>query len=126
MLSERMATYRQIFTDGRPFPEDPQPSWVGYSVGHWDGDTLVVETTGFRDGLWLDARGSPMTDAAKTIERYRRVNFGKMTIELTVNDPKAYTAPFTVTLNHFLAPDTELVDYICQDNEKSRQHFVIK
>jgi hypothetical protein len=126
MLNERMATYRQIFTDGRPFPEDPQPSWIGYSVGRWDGDTLVVETTGFKDGIWLDARGSPMTDAAKIIERYRRTNFGKMEIELTVNDPKAYTAPFTVKLNHFLMADTELVDYICQDNEKSLQHFVTK
>src|SRR4029079_12281723 len=84
ILNERLATYRQIFTDGRPLPSDPQPSWSGYSSGRWQGDTLVVRTTGFRDDLWLDANGSPLTDAGTITERFRRVNFGKLEIRLTV------------------------------------------
>jgi hypothetical protein len=123
MLSERNATYRQIFTDGRPLPEDPQPSWNGYSTGKWDGDTLVVESIGFRDDIWLDRNGSPLTEGAKITERYRRINFGKLEIEVTVNDPKAYTAPWTIKLNHFLRPDTELLDYVCLENEKDSQHY---
>jgi len=94
ILSERDASYRQIFTDGRPQPaEIDLPSANGYSTGKWEGDTLVVQTTGFRDGLWLDRSGSPLTDAAKMTERFRRVNYGNLEIELTVDDPKAYTAP---------------------------------
>src|SRR4029077_2015828 len=112
-LNEMDATYRQIFTDGRPLPVDPQPSWKGYSSGWWDGDTLVVETNGFRDGMWLDRSGSPITDEARLTERFRRVNYGKLEIEITVNDPKAYTAPWTATLNHFIVLDTELLDYVC-------------
>src|SRR5258708_22379513 len=98
ILHERDMEYRQIFTDGRPPLSDPQPSWNGYSTGHWDGDTLVVETNGFRDGLWADYNGSPITEAARSTERFRRVNFGTMEIEVTVNDPKAYTKPWTVKL----------------------------
>ena len=81
---------------------DPQPSWVGYSTGKWEGDTLVVQTSGFRDGLWLDANGSPLTESAKITERIRRVNFGKLEIEITVDDPKAYTSPWTVKLTQLL------------------------
>jgi hypothetical protein len=125
ILSERDASYRQIFTDGRPLPvEIDLPSANGFSTGKWDGDTLVVQTTGFRDGLWLDRSGSPMTDAAKMTERFRRVNYGKMEIDLTVDDPKAYTAPWTVRLNSFLVLDTELMDYICLENEKDIPHLV--
>ncbi len=126
ILKEINASYRQIFTDGRPLPEIDQPSFDGYSVGKWEGDTLVVETTGFKDGLWLDRNGSPMTDAAKMTERFRRVNYGKLEIEITVNDPKAYTAPWTIKLNHFIAPDTELLDYICLENEKDATRLVGK
>jgi len=123
VLDEYNASYRQIFTDGRPLPADPQPSWSGYSTAKWEGDSLVVETTGFRDGLWLDAIGSPLTDQAKINERYRRTNFGNMELELTVNDPKAYTAPWTVKLNLFLVINTELLDYICLENEQDVKHL---
>ena len=117
-LNEMDATYRQIFTDGRPLPPVDMPSWKGYSSGKWEGDTLVVETTGFPDGMWLDRNGSPMTDAAKITERFRRVNFGRMEIEITVNDPKAYTTAWTIKLNHNIVLDTELIDYLCVENEK--------
>lgn len=126
ILSERDAAYRQIFTDGRSLPQDPQPSFNGYSSGRWEGDTLVVETNGFRDGLWLDRGGSPLTDAAQIIERFRRANFGKLEIEITVDDPKAYTKPWTVKLTQLIVLDTELLDYICQENEKDTRHFGAK
>src|SRR5580692_5285571 len=96
ILNEGYAAYRQIFTDARPLPADPQPSWNGYSSGKWEGDTLVVQSIGFRDGIWLDRNGSPMTDAAKMTERFRRVNYGRLEIELTIDDPKAYTKPWAV------------------------------
>ena len=126
LINERNTSYRQIFTDGRPLPVDPQPTWNGYSIGKWDGDTLVVETSGFRDGLWLDRNGSPMTDAAKLTERFRRVNYGKLEIDLTIDDPKAYTAPWTVKLNQSLMLDTELLDYFCLENEKDIPNLVGK
>jgi hypothetical protein len=126
ILNEYNKMYRQIFTDGRPLPIDPLPGWDGYSVGKWEGDTLVVQTTGFRDGIWLDAFGDPMTDAAKITERFRRVNYGHLEIELTVDDPKAYTKPWTVKLYQMLAIDTDLLDYICAENEKDIQHMVAK
>ena len=124
ILYERTVTYRQIFTDGRPLPEDPVPSFSGYSTGKWDGDTLVIESAGFRDGIWLDRNGSPLTEAGRITERFRRVNFGRMEIELTVDDPKAYTRPWTVKLNHLLMTDTELLDYHCGENEKDIPHLV--
>ena len=126
IVYERDTSYRQIFTDGRPLPVDPQPSWNGYSSGKWDGDTLVVQTHGFRDGLWLDRNGSPMTDAAKITERFRRPNYGTLEIELTVDDPKAYKAPWTIKLNQSLMPDTELLDYVCLENEKDIPNLVGK
>jgi hypothetical protein len=126
ILNEQYAMYRQIFTDGRPFPVDPNPSWVGYSSGTWEGDTLVVRTIGFRDGLWLDANGSPMSAEARVTERFRRVSYGKLEIELTVDDPKSYRTPWTVTLNQFIALDTELLDYICNENELDARHLVGK
>jgi hypothetical protein len=124
ILDEWNAEYRQIFTDGRPLPVDPQPSWSGYSSAKWDGDTLVVHTIGFRDDLWLDLKGSPLTEAAKLTERFRRPNYGGLEIELTVDDPKAYTKPWTVTIKKALMPDTELLDEICLENEKSYQHYL--
>ena len=126
MLSERDVTFRQIFTDGRELPKDPQPSFHGYSSGRWDGDTLVVQTNGFRDGMWLDRSGSPLTDAAKMTERFRRVNYGKLEIEITIDDPKAYTAPWTVKFNQFIVLNTELLEYFCQENEKDQPHLVGK
>jgi hypothetical protein len=126
ILNEHNAEYRQIFTDGRPLPEDPQPSWNGYSSGKWDGDTLVVQTNGFRDGLWLDRNGSPMTDAARMTERFRRVNYGKLEIEVTVDDPKAYHTRWTIKLNQFIVLNTELLDFVCLENEKDMPHLVGK
>lgn len=123
LLYEVNATYRQIFLDGRPFPADMNPEWMGYSVGHWDGDALVVETRGFRDNLWIDMQGSPMSDQAKMTERIRRPNFGTLQIALTVDDPKTYTKPFTVNLVQTLEPDTELADEFCLENEKSYERM---
>ncbi len=126
ILTERNATFRQIFTDGRPLPVDPNPSWNGYSSGKWQGDELVIQTTGFRDDMWLDTGGSPLTSAAKVTEKLRRPNFGNLEIEITVDDPKAYTAPWTVKLHQPLVVDTDLLDYICLENEKDFSHFVGK
>ena len=126
ILSERDVTYRQVFTDGRPLPEDPSPNWNGYSIGRWDGDALVVETIGFRDGTWLDRRASPLTSAAKMTEKFRRVNFGNLEIEIIIEDSKAYTKPFTVKLHQMLVLNTDLLDYHCQDNEKDSAHAVGK
>jgi hypothetical protein len=124
ILSERDVTYRQIFVDGRALPADPDPTWNGYSAGRWDGDALVVESTGFRDDTWIDRNGSPLTSAAHVTERFRRPDFGHLQIDVTVNDPKAYTRPWTVTLAQDLAVDTELLDYHCTDNEKSAGRLV--
>jgi len=123
VLYEVNAMYRQIFTDGRPFPEDPVPTWNGYSVGAWEGDTLVVRTQGFRDDLWIDTGGSPMSDVAKMTERIRRPNFGTLDIELTIDDPKNYTKPFTVNLSQHFEMDTELADEFCLENEKSYERM---
>ena len=126
ILTERNAGYRQIFTDGRPLPEDPTPTWNGYSSGKWEGDTLVVQSNGFRDGVWLDASGSPMTEAARMLEKFRRSRYGTLEIEITVDDSKAYTKPWTVKLTQPLVADTELLDYICLENERDSRHFVAK
>lgn len=118
-LNEMDATFRQIFTDGRQLPTDtPLPSYKGFSAGKWEGDTLVVETRGFQDGIWLDRNGSPMTDVAKIVERFRRLNYGTMEIEVTIDDAKAYTRPWTIKLIHKIVLDTDLIDYICTENEK--------
>src|SRR5262249_28311833 len=98
ILNEYNATFRQIFTDDRPLPANPNPSWNGYSSGKWDGDALVVRTNGFRDDLWLDAYGSPLSSTGTIIEKIRRVNMGELQIELAVDDPSAYTKAWTVTL----------------------------
>jgi hypothetical protein len=110
---------RTIFTDGRRLPDnDPQPWWYGYSIGRWEGDTLVVETAGFRDEGWLDIIGSPLTDKARTIERFRRTNYGTLQVEVTVDDPKAYTKPWTVKFDQRIVVDTELIEFICAENQK--------
>jgi hypothetical protein len=117
------APYRQIFIDGRPLPSDPNPTWNGYSTAIWDGDTLVVETIGFRDDLWLDAAGNPLTSAGKMTERIRRPNYGTLEVEITINDPKAYTKPWTVKINQPLVLDSELLDYYCLENERDAAHM---
>ena len=124
MLYEANGGIRQIFTDGRPLPPpDVQPWWYGYSVGKWEGDTLVVESRGFRDDVWLDVEGSPLTSAGVMTERFRRPDFGDMEIEITVDDPKAYTKPWTVTVNHRIMLDTDLIEFVCQEDEKDAVHL---
>jgi hypothetical protein len=125
ILYERNVDYRQIFIDGRLLPVDPNPSFNGYSTANWNGDTLVVETTGFRDDIWLDAAGNPLTNAAKITERFRRPNYGNLEITVTVDDPKAYTAPWTVELHQTIKLNTDLLEYFCE-NEKSLSHLVGK
>ena len=117
-------TVREIFMDGRPLPpKDAEPWWHGYSVGRWDGDTLVVETTNFLDGGWLDVNGSPLTEQGKLIERITRPAFGTLRIEVTVDDPKAYTKPFTAAVNYRISTDTQLIEFVCHNNV-SAQHYV--
>jgi hypothetical protein len=109
---------RTIFLDGRELPKDPNPAWLGYSVGRWEGDTLVVTTTGFNDRGWLDSAGHPQTESLRITERMRRLDFGRMAFEITIDDPAVFTRPFTITRERQLAPDTDLLEYVC-DNEKS-------
>jgi hypothetical protein len=123
VLNEMNAGYRQVFTDARPLPEDPAPSWQGYSSGRWSGDTLVIDTIGLRDDTWIDWNGSVLTQAAKVREQIRRPDFGHLEIQVTVDDPKAYTKPWTVTLKQRIVVDTELIDEICLENEQSLQHM---
>jgi hypothetical protein len=123
VLNEMNAGYRQVFLDGRPLPVDPTPSWQGYSSATWEGDTLVVNSNGFRDDLWIDWNGSMITEAATVRERLRRPDFGHLEVEVTIDDPKAYTKPWTVTLKQRLAINTELMDEICLENEKSAQRM---
>jgi hypothetical protein len=126
ILNELGASYRQIFTDGRPLQTDPNPAWNGYSTGKWEWNVLVVHTNSLRDGLWLDFVGSPLTEAATITERFRRVNFGHLQIEITVDDPKAYTERWTVTINQVIRLNTDLLDKIMNENEKDLQHIVAK
>src|SRR6185436_14745870 len=108
-------TYRQIWMDGRALETNPNPSWMGYSVGRWEGDTLVVESFGFNDRTWLDQNGHPHSEALRTTERYRRRDFGHMDIEVTLSDPAAYARPWTVALGAELTADTELLEYVCNE-----------
>jgi hypothetical protein len=123
VLNEMNAGYRQVFTDARPLPADPNPSWQGYSSGKWSGDTLVIDTIGLRDDTWIDWNGSVLTQAAKVREQIRRPDYGHLEIEVTVDDPKAYTKPWTVKLKERIVADTELVDEICLENEQSLKHL---
>jgi hypothetical protein len=127
LLYETHQGIRQVFTDGRALPkDDPQPWFYGYSVGRWEGDTLVVETSGFKDGGWLDINGSPLTEQGRTIERFRRPNAGTIEIEQTIDDPKAYTRPFTTRLTWSLMPDIEIMEMVCLENNQSIHHLVGK
>jgi hypothetical protein len=126
ILTERNMQYRQIMTDGRPLPVDPNPTWNGYSTAKWEGDAMVIHTIGFRDDLWLDSDGNPLTNAAKVTEKIRRPNYGTLEVEITVDDPKAYTAPWTVTLHQPLVLNSELLDYYCLENERDFVHMVGK
>lgn len=126
ILYEAVHHFRQIFTDGRALPKNPNPAWLGYSVGRWDGDALVVETTGFVENSWLDNFGKPGTEALKVTERFERRDFGHMALDVTIDDPKAYTRPWSVTMQLTYLPDTELLEYICAENNKDLEHLVGK
>jgi hypothetical protein len=115
--------YRTIFTDGRELPKDPNPTWLGYSVGHWEGDTLVVTTAGFNDTSWLDVEGHPHTEALRITERFHRRDFGHMDLDVTIDDPKAFTRQFSLKIPKTLAPDTELLETICE-NDRSVPHML--
>jgi hypothetical protein len=119
-------TYRQIYLDGRPLESSPNPSWMGYSVGHWDQDTLVVESFGFNDRTWLDTSGHPHTEALRMTERYRRRDFGHLDLEVTLQDPGVYARPWTVRVGAELAADTELLEFVCNENSGKREHWVGK
>ena len=127
IIYESNGGLRQIFTDGRALPgPDAEPWWYGYSVGKWEGDALVVETTGFRDDQWLDEEGTPMTSSGRITERFRRPDYGTLEIEVRVDDAKTFTKPWTVKLKQRLMPDTELIEFVCAENEKSVRHMVGK
>src|SRR6266852_1092001 len=117
------SVHRTIFTDGRKLPVDPNPTWMGYSVGHWEGDTLVVDTAGFNDQSWLDIEGHPHTEALRITERFRRRDFGHMDFEMTIDDPKAFTRPFSLKIDKVLTPDTDLLESVCE-NDRSVAHMV--
>ena len=125
VLHEEFNHHRQIFTGGRRMPERRAPTWLGYSRGTWEGDTLVVDTTGFVNDTWLDFRGHPATDALHLVERYRRRDFGHLEVQFTIDDPKAYVKPWNVSMAFDLLPDTELIEHICE-NERDAAHLVGK
>jgi hypothetical protein len=119
IVYEANSGIRQIFLDGRPLPgPNADPWWYGYSVGHWEGDTLVVETVKQKDLTWLDIWGTPLTEEGKLIERFRRPSYGLLEVDVTIEDPKAYTAPFTVRVNQRIMPNTDLIEFICAENDK--------
>jgi hypothetical protein len=119
-------TYRQVFLDGRKLESSPNPNWMGYSVGHWDGDALVVESNGFNDRTWLDHDGHPHSEQLRTTERYRRRTFGTLDVEVTFNDPGAYAKPWTVAVRAELAPDTEMIEWVCNESPHGVEHWVGK
>jgi hypothetical protein len=124
ILYEGFTTFRQIFTDGRELPKNPQPSWIGYSVGKWEGDTFVVDTTGINETTWMDNAGRPHSDALHTVERYRRRNFGTLDVTLTIDDPKAYSHQWTVNQGPArLILGQDLLEYVCTENNKDVEHL---
>jgi len=128
ILYEQLGLFRQIFMDGRKLASDLNPAWLGYSTGRWDGDTLVVETSGFNDKTWLDTRkGRPATEALHVQERFRRTSFGNMEVVATIDDPKAFTRPWTTSIQKMhLLLDTEILEFSCDENEKDLQHRVVR
>jgi hypothetical protein len=118
ILYEAVHSFRQIFTDGRVLPNDPNPAWFGYSVGKWDGNAFVVESSGFNDNVWLDNAGRPATEALRVTERFVRRDFGHMDIEIRIDDPKAYTRPWNVTERLLYLPDTDIIEYMCTENNR--------
>jgi hypothetical protein len=126
IMYEADGTHRQIYTDGRKPPRDPEPLWLGYSTGRWEGDTLVVDTVGFNDKSWLDAFGHPHSDALHLVERFRRRDFGHLDMEITIDDPKMYTKPFSFKVTQRLVPDSDILEAFCNENEKDRPRMGLK
>jgi len=125
-LLYELGNFRQIYTDGRELPKDPNPTWMGYSIGHWEGDTFVVETIGQNGRTWLDMRGLPGTESLRVVERFSRPRIGHMDIQVTIEDPQAYVKPWTVKLAWRLEPDTDLIESICEENNRDPGHMVGK
>jgi hypothetical protein len=123
-LLYELGGYRQIYMDGRPFPKDPNPSWNGYSTAHWEGDTLVVQSTGFNDKSWLDMVGHPHSEYLQVTEKFHRTDFGHMKLDVTYTDPETLTRPLTISVAVNYAPDTDLIEYVCNENEKDTDHLV--
>ncbi|HEY4363609.1 MAG TPA: hypothetical protein VGN17_21770 [Bryobacteraceae bacterium] len=126
ILHEYNIEYRQIFIDGRALPQDPNPNFLGYSVGAWDGDTFVVETIGLKDDAWLDLFGTPATDALHVTERFHRIDFGHLDLDITMTDTKAYSKPWPINLHLNLMPDAEILEYACIENNRGMEHMVGK
>ena len=118
-------TVRQIYTDGRKPPADPEPLWLGYSVGRWEADTLVVDTVGFNDKSWLDLGGHPHSEALHVVERFHRSDFGHMDVQAIIDDPKMYTKSFSINFTELLLPDSDILEYFCNENEKDRSHLKV-
>jgi len=114
--------HRTVFTDGRALPKDPNPTWLGYSIGRWEGDTLVIDSAGFNDRTWLDSAGHPQTESLRITERLHRRDFGHMDFQMTIDDPKVFTKPFTIKMERLLAPDTEILEDVCE-NERDAPHM---
>jgi len=123
LLYEVGTTFRQVFMDGRKLPVDPSPTWQGYSVGRWEGDTLVVDTIGFNDRSWLDVRGTPHSEEMRVEERFRRRDYGHLDLTTTITDPKTFTRPITFGVVLDLMPDTDLLEHYCAENEKDDAHL---
>ena len=126
IMYESRTIFREIFTDGRPLHQDPNPTWQGYSVGRWEGDDFVVDVNGLNDKIWMDTNRHPITEAAHVTERFRRKDFGHMDIQITIDDAKAYTKPWTITENPSLLVDTDLLESVCEENNKDARHIVGK
>jgi hypothetical protein len=123
-LLYELSGFRQIYTDGRPLPKDPNPTWMGYSIGHWDGDTMVVESAGFNDKTWLDMVGHPHSEYLHVTEKFHRVDFGHMQVQVTYDDPEMLVRPLTISLAVNYAPDTDMLEYVCNENERDTEHLI--
>ena len=126
IFEDDLPSHRQVFLDGRPLPKDPNPFWMGHSVGHWDGDTLVIDSVGFDDRSWLDAQGHPHTEQMHVIERFHRIDLGHLEIEFTIDDPGAYKKPWVIRRATELDPNDDVGEYVCTEDEKDVQHMVGK
>ena len=126
ILYEAFGQFRQVFMDGPELPQGPNPARLGYSIGKWEGDTLVVDTTGFNGKAWLDQAGHPATEDLHVTERFRRRDFGHLEIQVTIDDPKAYKKTWTATQAMNLLPDTDLLEFVCNENERDLRHLSVK